>query len=91
MAFARPGVFRRLAGEGRTIALAGGGASFAARALVIQAFTQAPIALVTALRTKSIIFALLIGVVFLKERLNLARIVPTAMTPSGVILLRIAR
>lgn len=91
MAVIRPGVFRRLAGEGRTMALVGGGASYAAYALVIWAFTQAPIALVTALRETSIIFALLIGVVFLKEKLNLAKVVSTAVTLSGAILLRIAR
>ncbi len=91
MAVIRPGIFRRLAGEGRTIALVGGGASFAAYALVIWAFTQAPIALVTALRETSIIFALLIGVVFLKEKLNLAKVISTAVTLSGAILLRIAR
>ncbi len=91
MAVIRPGIFRRLAGEGRTMAVVGGGASYAAYALVIWAFTQAPIALVTALRETSIIFALLIGVVFLKEKLNLAKVISTAVTLSGAILLRIAR
>jgi uncharacterized membrane protein len=58
---------------------------------VTWAFTQAPIALVTALREVSIVFALLIGVVFLKERLNVAKIFTTILTFVGVILLRISK
>lgn len=69
----------------------GGGASFVAYALVVYAFTQAPIALVTALRETSIVFALLIGVFFLKERLNLTKVVATIATLSGAALLRISK
>lgn len=73
------------------VALFGGGASFAGFGLVIYAFTLAPIALVTALRETSIIFALLIGVFFLKERLSLIKVISTMITISGVILLRFGR
>jgi drug/metabolite transporter (DMT)-like permease len=69
----------------------GGGASFVAYALVIWAFTQAPIALVTALRESSIVFALLIGVFFLKERMDLAKVISTMATLIGAALLRFAR
>ena len=69
----------------------GGLASFAAYALVVWAFTQAPIALVTALRETSIVFALVIGAVFLREKVDLARIAATFVTLSGVILLRLGR
>lgn len=68
----------------------GGGASFAAYAIVTWAFTQAPIALVTALRETSIVFALLIGVFFLKERLDLMKVLSTATVLIGVALLRLA-
>ena len=71
--------------------LLGGSASFVAFALVIWAFTQAPIALVTALRETSIIFALLIGVFLFKERLDLAKVAATALTLTGAALLRFAR
>jgi drug/metabolite transporter (DMT)-like permease len=71
--------------------LIGGGASFLAYGLVIWAFTQAPIALVTALRETSIVFALLIGVFFLGDRLDLAKVVSTMITLFGSLLLRIAR
>jgi uncharacterized membrane protein len=59
--------------------------------LVTWAFTQAPIALVTALRETSIIFALLIGVFFLKEKLDLAKVVATMTTLFGAVLLRFSK
>ncbi|WP_281967188.1 DMT family transporter [Roseovarius nanhaiticus] len=87
-----PGTMRRMAGPaGRMIFVLGGGASFVAYALVTWAFTQAPIALVTALRETSVVFALLIGVFFLKERLDLAKVLATAAMLGGAVLLRLAR
>ncbi len=65
----------------------GGTASFIACGLVIWAFTQAPITLVTALRETSIVFALMIGVVILKERLDLAKVASTMLIILGSILL----
>jgi drug/metabolite transporter (DMT)-like permease len=65
--------------------------SLAAYWAVIWAMTVAPIALVAALRETSIIFALLFGVVFLKERLNLARLAATFSTLAGIILLKMNR
>lgn len=47
--------------------------------------------LLVALRETSIVFALLIGVFLLGERLNLAKVAATMMTLSGVILLRLNR
>lgn len=91
VALRAPGVFRSVAGPGRMVFLVGGGASFAAYALVTWAFTQAPIALVTALRETSIVFALLIGVFFLKERLDLVKVASTMTTLLGAALLRFAR
>ncbi len=73
------------------LALSGGGASFLAYALVTWAFTRAPIPLVTALRETSIVFALLLGVVVLKERLDLLKLLATLCTLLGVGLLRLGR
>ncbi len=87
----RPQVFRGFPGNAMKLFIVGGGASFAAYALVIWSFTHAPIALVTALRETSIVFALLIGVVFLKERLDLAKVASTLVTLLGAALLRIGR
>ena len=91
MSVIRPGLLRRLPSEAAPAMIFGGSASFIAYALVIWSFTHAPIALVTALRETSIIFALLIGVFFLKEKLDLAKLFSTALTLSGAILLRYTR
>lgn len=85
----RPGltstIFREHLGE----SILGGGASFMAYSLVVWAFKQAPIALVASLREMSIIFALLMGVYFLKERLTLLKLMAVVVTVSGVVLLRV--
>ena len=73
------------------LGLGGGSASYLAYALVVWAFTQAPIALVTALRETSIVFALLFGVLILRERLDLAKVASTMMTILGAGLLRYVR
>ncbi|EBA15074.1 putative transporter, permease protein [Roseobacter sp. SK209-2-6] len=85
------GALRQIAGPAWRIGLFGGGASFAAYALVIWSFTQAPIALVTALRETSIVFALLIGVFVMKEPLDLRKLLATMTTLLGAALLRFAR
>ncbi|WP_136441091.1 DMT family transporter [Pacificoceanicola onchidii] len=91
LAVRAPHVLRNVAGPGRMAFALGGSASFVAYALVTWAFTQAPIALVTALRETSIIFALLIGVVFLRERLDLMKVVSTFITLIGAALLRFGK
>jgi len=91
MAVIQPGVVSAVPRAGMRTLLLGGSASFIAYALVVWAFTQAPIALVSALRETSIIFALLIGVVLMGERLNLAKVASTTLTLLGAILLRAAR
>lgn len=90
VAIAAPQAFRRALRLKREI-LIGGGASFAAYALVVHAFTLAPIALVTALRETSIIFALLIGVGVLHERLSLAKVASTVTTVLGAALLKLSK
>ena len=89
--FTKPGTITKMMHEGRKTALFGGTASFIAYALVMWGFTQASIASVTALRETSIVFALLIGVVFLKEPLNLVKVASTALTLTGSMLLRFAK
>ena len=91
LALRSPQTLRALPRNGMPILFVGGGASFIAYALVTWAFTQAPIALVTALRETSIVFALLIGVFFLKERLSLLKVFSTMTTLLGAVLLRYAR
>jgi drug/metabolite transporter (DMT)-like permease len=80
-----------IARSAKRTALLSGSASFVAYTLVIWAFMHAPIALVTALRETSIVFALLIGVVVLRERLDLAKVASAMITLFGSALLRLAR
>lgn len=91
MSIWKPGTVREALATRKLRGVIGGSASFTAFALVVWAFTQAPIALVTALRETSIIFALLIGVFVLKERLDLAKVVSTMMTLLGAAILRFAK
>jgi drug/metabolite transporter (DMT)-like permease len=89
MRLKHPGVIGRVIIYNRKLALFGGGASFFAYAMVIWAFTHAPIALVTAVRETSIVFAMLFGVVFLRENINLTKLLATALTLLGMVLLRL--
>tara|TARA_R110002096_G_scaffold267647_1_gene461392 strand:+ start:10719 stop:11444 length:726 start_codon:yes stop_codon:yes gene_type:complete len=91
LAIKLPNTLWDIATKGRRVFLLGGGASFVAYAIVTWAFTQAPIALVTALRETSIVFALLIGVFFLNERLDLMKVFSTLTTLLGAVLLRFAK
>jgi drug/metabolite transporter (DMT)-like permease len=71
--------------------VASGLTSYASSWLIIWAMTLAPIPLVSALRETSIVFAVAIGVMFLKERLNLARLASIATTLMGTVLLKLSR
>ena len=84
-----PGLIKRIPKEAKTAFFIGGNATFFAYAIVVWAFTQAPIALVTALRETSISFALIIGVLFLKEEFNLLKVVVVSMTVIGAVLLKL--
>ncbi len=59
--------------------------------IVIWATTLAPLALVSAVRETSMVFAVLFGVVFLKEKLNLTRLLSTSITLFGAVLLKSSR
>lgn len=65
--------------------------SLAAYWAVIWAMTVAPIALVAGLRETSIVFAVLMGVLFLNERLSLARLAGVFTTLAGVLVLKVSR
>mgnify|MGYP003571044692 FL=1 len=59
--------------------------------IVLWATTQAPLAMVAALRETSIIFAVLFGVLLLRERLDIRRLLSIFVTLSGALLLKISR
>ena len=69
--------------------VAAGAMSLAAYWIVIWAFTVAPIALVAALRETSVLFAMLIAVVWLGERPGHWRWIGSAMILTGVVLVRL--
>lgn len=84
------GLVPRVWSEARFTFVFGGGASFAAYGLVVWAFTQAPIAVVTALRETSIVFALVIGTVALGEKVTARRVGATLVVVLGAAVLRAA-
>lgn len=77
--------FRAL-GDYWHMGLAGGGLAISAYGITIWAMTQAPIALVAALRETSVLFAIAIGVVFLNEPLQRERILAGGLILSGIVM-----
>jgi drug/metabolite transporter (DMT)-like permease len=71
-------------------ALIGGGSTLAAYSLVLWAMTHAPIAVVAALRETSIVFAALIGVLFLKEPVGRLRLASVCLVCAGAAALKLA-
>jgi drug/metabolite transporter (DMT)-like permease len=69
--------------------LVGGFCSVAAYAIVLWAMTRAPVAAVAALRETSVIFAALIGALWLKEGFGLARLAGAATVVIGVATLKL--
>ena len=84
----KPGVVKKVFNEGKKIFFIGGTLSYIVYGTIIWAFTQAPVPIVAALRETSIIFALLIGALFLKEKFNLLKIATVLTIFFGVILLK---
>jgi len=83
---------RRAVGErSRRAGVAAGILSYATSWLIVWALTLAPIALVSALRETGIVFAVIIGVVFLRERVSLARLASIATTVIGATFLKLSR
>lgn len=70
--------------------LAGGFMSMVAYSIVIWGTTQAPVALVSALRETSTVFALLIGWALLKERVPPLRLIACLIIVAGVALMKLA-
>lgn len=86
--FRGPGMLRLPAREWGITLLAGlmGGGSYM---IAVWAMTKAPVAVVAALRETSILFAMLISVVFLGEKLTIWRAVAALLIGTGTVLLRL--
>ena len=70
------------------LATIGACASLGSYGIALWAMTRAPVATVAALRETSVLFAVLLGVWFLKEALTRRRVFGAAMIASGVMALR---
>jgi drug/metabolite transporter (DMT)-like permease len=88
MALRGRGVFRANGRDWAVGALAAIG-SYGAYAIAVWAMTQAPIALVAALRETSILFAVLIGWLVFRDRMDLPKAVAAALIVTGVVLTRV--
>jgi phosphonate utilization associated putative membrane protein len=70
------------------VATLAGLASVASYAIALWAMTQAPVASVAALRETSVLFAVVLGTLLLKERFGLQRALGTVVIVAGVMALR---
>jgi drug/metabolite transporter (DMT)-like permease len=83
--------FRPLGARGRALAVAGGITSMVAYSIVIWAMSLAPIALVSALRESSVLFAVLLGWLFFGEPVGPRRIAACLAIAAGAALLALVR
>ena len=69
--------------------LLGGAGSIASYGLALWAMTKAPVATVAALRETAILFAIVISVVFLKEKASIWRYIAAGVIACGVLIMRL--
>jgi drug/metabolite transporter (DMT)-like permease len=87
----RHGRDAQISGRSRRTGVIAGLMSYGSSWLAIWALTLAPMALVSALRETSIVFAVIIGVIFLHERLSLMRLASITTTLLGTTVLKLSR
>ena len=84
----QPNITKRVFNKAKSLFIIGGTFSYIVYAIVVWSFTKAPIPLVSTLRETSIIFALLIGTFFLKERFTILKSISIFTIFVGVIFLK---
>ena len=82
-------VFSRVIKEAKIIFWVGGTLSYIVYGIIVWSFTKAPIPLVGALRESSIVFSILIGFIFLKERMSFIKILSIFAIFAGAVLLKL--
>ena len=82
-------VFSRVIKEAKVVFWVGGTLSYIVYAIVVWAFTKAPIPLVGALRESGIIFSIIIGIFFLNEKISIYKIISIILIFLGVVGLKI--
>ena len=78
-------IFSKVFKDAKMIFWVGGSISFIIYVIVVWGFTKAPIPLVAALRETSIFFSIFIGYFFLKETINLKKIISIVLIVIGVV------
>ena len=82
-------VLNRVMKEAKLIFWVGGTLSYIVYGIVVWSFTKAPIPLVGALRESSIVFSILIGFFFLKERITFIKVTSIVAIFAGVVFLKL--
>ena len=82
-------VFGRVMKEAKFIFWIGGTISYIVYAIIVWSFTKAPIPLVGALRETGIIFSIIIGMFFLKEKISIYKIISIILIFLGIVGLKI--
>ena len=77
-------ILKKTLTEGKVVFWVGGFFSYIAYVITVWAFTQAPVPMVSALRESSILFAILIGYFYLKEKVNTYKIISILLIFAGV-------
>lgn len=89
--YLRKGQVRASLRKGWKVGVLGGMISLLAYWIVTWAMTQAPLAMVSVVRESSMVFAVLFGVFFLKERLDLMRLASVGLTLIGTAMLKTSK
>ena len=82
-------VFSRVIKDAKIIFWVGCTLSYIVYAIVVWAFTKAPIPLVGALRESGIIFSIIIGIFFLNEKITIKKVISIILIFLGVVGLKI--
>tara|TARA_B110000967_G_scaffold207363_1_gene256520 strand:+ start:775 stop:1617 length:843 start_codon:yes stop_codon:yes gene_type:complete len=77
-------ILKKTLTEGKVVFWVGGFFSYMAYVITVWAFTKAPVPMVSALRESSILFAILIGYFYLKEKVNTYKIISILLIFAGV-------
>ena len=75
--------------EARNTLIYGGTASYLAYVIVLWACLHAPVAIISSLRETSLLFAIILGAVFLKEKITMFKIIMIVSILCGILLLRL--
>jgi drug/metabolite transporter (DMT)-like permease len=84
-----PGVLFSFHKEARSTLIFGGTASYLAYVIVLWACLHAPVAVVSSLRETSLLFAIILGAVLLKEKITVFKMIMIASILCGIFLLRL--